>query len=120
MTIRNIPYYTVLLSLALNSTMILAECPSNVAGETAHWIIAVCEARAGTDDFENAVVQKCVELETNKYQVKPNAAPSCKLNALYKKEWCGFVVEWKGDTSVTSCMSSPKQIPSIVSDGGAG
>jgi hypothetical protein len=102
-----------LLCFAENSS-----CPKNIAGETQHWMIVVCEMRAGSDKFDNVNVQKCIFDLVEKDGFEMLGPPDCKLNEKYKKEWCQTVVDWNPDKTLRACMKSTKNIPAIVVEGG--
>lgn len=95
-------------------------CPSNIRGQTIHWIVAVCEARAETDDFESPAVQDCVAAMDAKYKIQSSTAQNCRLNALYKREWCASIPDSGGQRSASKCFKSSRTLPRVVLNGGVG
>ena len=95
------------------------ECPSNIRGESIHWVVAVCEKRSETDDFELPSVQKCIADTIAKDKLERVAKHNCKLNADYKKEWCEIPGEASKEAA-SNCFASPTILPRVVLEGGVG
>ncbi len=113
------PNKLVLLSVILSwPALSLAACPANLAGKTAHWAVAVCEARTGTDDFESPAVQSCITAALADHKIDANRPPDCSNNKSLKKEWCEYLANNGSRINATECMKSTKTIPRVVSTDG--
>lgn len=95
------------------------DCPSNIRGETIHWVVAVCEKRSETDDFESPAVQQCLADTMAKGKLEKIGKQNCELNARYKREWCSVPGD-ATDEAASQCFASPTLLPRVVVDGGVG
>lgn len=97
-----------------------AACPPNITGDTIFWVIALCQARAETDDFESPAVQDCIENIASRNQAVRQPSTDCKSNAVYKRAWCETMVKNGVEPSVSECVKSSTAIPPVVRNGQVG
>jgi hypothetical protein len=95
------------------------DCPSHIRGDTIHWVVAVCEQRSETDDFESPAVQDCLADTIAKDNLDEIGKHNCKLNARYKREWCSVSGDATDEASA-KCFVSPTLLPRVVVEGGVG
>ena len=86
-------------------------CDCAAPGITVRWKAAHCMALNGTDDFEQAGVQRC--LARRDIEAVRKMRP-CQQNAHWKAMICGIVREKK---DVQACIRDRTFIPSIVEHG---
>ncbi len=110
-------YLLPLLSAVTMAASAQNSCLKNLQGQTILWIVAVCEGRAETDDFEAPKVRSCVDQLIKKYKAL-DIDQDCKINAVLRKEWCAFGTNKK--SYITQCFQSDALFPRVLSDGGVG
>ena len=92
-------------------------CPDYLAGSTMSWATIVCEVRAATDDVGAQAVVDCVTRLQAKDKIRSDPHQNCRLNAVYKAEWCTYYSKAGSVPLVAGCVKSATEIPHQIRDG---